>query len=494
MKVIIKLVNFFTKYKTMLLPCFLFAIFTGGLVFVQKPWEDEAMFTCASYNLYKNGYLAVPGFHRVLGTVGVERHVYWIPPLNMVISAGWFNIFGYGLFQQRFLAFVFGLAGLITFYFLMKKLNVDEKIIFITLLLTSVDFWYTRQSANGRLCDIMCFTFCLLGFTTYILLREKNFILSVFVSNMFMTLACLTHPNGLLGFAGLIFLTIFFDFKNISFLAIVVFILPYLIGIVVVSFYIFEDVEAFLSQFWYGNVLTAGKQNLIDLVKNEFVKRYGMAYLGFNLRFPLVSKVLGIIPLIYFSSLIYTGTKVKENVSVKVMFYLTIIYLLVMTFVLAKKWNIQYLIFIIPFYNFCVSLLYNDLKKGHKFLSKMLLMVMIVLPVGVNIYRYIRNDYKKYSLDVGEINNIIGTENKVYGPLELGFGFGWDRVVDDTSLGFLSGKGCSYLVMDKNGEYVRGDENLKRYYPKVYKHQRAMVSNFKLTWEGRIYNLYAKKE
>ncbi|MFN3967028.1 MAG: hypothetical protein ACK4JE_04965, partial [Endomicrobiia bacterium] len=197
------------SYKILVVPVFLFLIFTTELIFVQKPWEDEAMFSCASYNLSKNGYLAVPGFRRALGTIGVEKHIYWIPPLNMIIGAWWYKIFGYSLFSRRFLALIFGLVGLIVFYIFLKKLRFEDNLIFIALLLTSVDFLYTRHSADGRLCDIMCHILCLSAFVIYLLLREKNFILSVFISNAFVALSCLTHPNGLLGLAGLMFLILF---------------------------------------------------------------------------------------------------------------------------------------------------------------------------------------------------------------------------------------------------------------------------------------------
>jgi len=486
--------NFLSQHKTLISPIFLFLIFTTGLIFVQRPWEDEAMFSCASYNLAKNGYLAVPGFRRALGTVGVEKHIFWLPPLNMIAGAGWYKIFGYSVFSRRFLSCTFGLAGLIFFYLLLKKLKFEDKLILTALLLTSVDFLYTRYSGDGRLCDIMCNTLCLAGFVFYLLLREKNFILSVFVSNLFITMACLTHPNALLGLAGLIFLILFFDLKKITLISVMVFVLPYIIGIISVSFYIFEDIEAFLSQFWYGNVLTAEKQNLFELIKNEFVKRYGMIYLGSGLKFPTLSKILVIIPLIYFSSLIYTGFKIKENVSIKIMFYLTVMYFFIMTFVLTKKWNIQYLIHIIPFYNFCVALLYIDLKKAHKFLSNLILALMIVLPTGINSYRYIKNDYKKYVSDIEGINKIIGINNGLYGPLELGFGFGWDRVADDNTLGFLSGKDYNYLVSSKNYNYIGLDGHLMKYYPEVYKYQQEKFKKFALLWTGKIYNLYGRKD
>lgn len=474
-------------YKILFLPVFLFIIFTTGLIFVQKPWEDEGMFASATYHLAYDGYMGVPEFEWHIWK-GADKNVYFMPPLSMVVSAIWAKIIGFDIFRNRSFALIWGLVGLISFWHFLKFLKIPAKVIFLTLFLISVDFIYTRRSADGRVCDIMSAALCFLSYAVFLFLREKNFKLSLFWSNTFIMLAGLTHPNALIGLIGLIYLVLSFDYKKITLKCITISLTPYFIGGICYGLYIMKDFESFRAQF-LGNV----KQSIVsNFISEEIKHRYLFIYGGIGRNLPIYNRFLLLIPLLYFISLIYNGLKVKENNPTKIIFFLTLIYFI--SFVFYGKKTPGYLVYIIPFYSCCVSIMFAGIRNKYaKTIVGLWIFFILTSSIGVNIFRYRRNEYKKYLLDATKIKEMLSPTERVIAPIELGFGLGWENVMDDRSLGFFSKKEYNFLAVTENYKQAFLEQDFSKR-PELYKHITNNFKKYELIWQGGIYKVYQKRK
>ena len=82
-----------------------YALLLVNLARTRKPWNDEAMSASAGYTLATKGYMAIPSFDEANpGMSGIHRHMYYIFPLQIVVMAPWYRIFGFSLFTTRMLS------------------------------------------------------------------------------------------------------------------------------------------------------------------------------------------------------------------------------------------------------------------------------------------------------------------------------------------------------------------------------------------------------
>jgi hypothetical protein len=464
---------------------------TTCLMFVQKPYEDEALYANASYNLANKGFLGIPGFEqRLLGLYDLDKAVWWIPQLSLVTSAGWFKMFGCSLIQQRLTAVMFGLLLLTSMFLILKKLRFTDRSIFVCLLLISTDFLVTRHSADGRICDIMCASLCYAGFAAYMLLRETKFKLALISSNGFIALACLTHPNGLLGITGLGLLIVYYDLNKINVSNVLLVVLPYLAGVISILPYLANNFTAFYSQFFWNIKSAAGDKNVVSMVVSELKSRYLFIYAGLGTGNSIKQMLLLSIPIGYLAGLIYGGFKLSRDRKIKLMFMLSILFIVIFTFVLGKKWP-RYLIYIIPLYAACFGYMYDmvSVHKLYKYVLTSVLVVMITSSVSVNVFRCVRNDYGKYLHDTASIKQVImPAADKVVGPIELGYELGWDRVTDDNTLGFFSKQKYRHIIINNDYDWAFG--SFKSTNPGISKHVNAILQKHHIIWSGDIYRLY----
>jgi hypothetical protein len=76
------------------------------------------------------------------------------------------------------------------------------------------------------------------------------------------------------------------------------------------------------------------------------------------------------------------------------------------------------------------------------------------------------------------------------GGAELGYGLGFDRVIDDYKFGYDSGKRANLLVV--NGEYENRRDQLRIQRPKVADYiQDALNREHALVFDSGLYKIYA---
>src|SRR5436305_5190042 len=106
-----------------------YLLLTAASIRTKLPWVDEALFASPAHNLVAKGYMGT-SVMETAGTrwKGIDRHTYWTVPLHFLAQAGWYEIFGFGLFPMRALSAAWGLVALAAFYLTALLLTRDGRV------------------------------------------------------------------------------------------------------------------------------------------------------------------------------------------------------------------------------------------------------------------------------------------------------------------------------------------------------------------------------
>src|SRR5262245_30353197 len=94
-----------------------YLLLTAASIRTSLPWVDEGLFASPAHNLIEKGFMGTTVMETA-GTrwKGIDRYTYWTVPLHFLAQAGWYKVFGFGLFAMRAMSEVWGLAALAGFY------------------------------------------------------------------------------------------------------------------------------------------------------------------------------------------------------------------------------------------------------------------------------------------------------------------------------------------------------------------------------------------
>ena len=265
------------------LACLILAVYDGlGLtnVLTKAPWCDEAWFGNPAYNLAYHGFMGTTVLDPASSTwksvrlTGIDRHTYWVMPLNLLFNAASFRIFGFGILPMRLLSLLWGLAALLAWGAILWKLTGRTVFALAGVGLIAIDYHFLSQAADGRMA-VMSAALGWSGIAVYLLLREKSLIRAVAVSQGLAAFALFTHPNATMLVAMLIAATFYFDRKRISGSVVAVAAAPYLAIAAGWGLYILQKPGDFVTQF-LGNAGDRGPTITTPLaaLREEIVSRY----------------------------------------------------------------------------------------------------------------------------------------------------------------------------------------------------------------------------
>ncbi|OGS24039.1 MAG: hypothetical protein A2297_06430 [Elusimicrobia bacterium RIFOXYB2_FULL_48_7] len=494
------------RIKFLLIPVALYLVFAAGLVFVQRPNPDETPFSSAAITFIQHGYMGIPkgmGITSKEFDLQLDKYVYIHPPFGILAQAAWMKVFGIGLFNLRFMAVFFGLLGLLAWYKILEKLGVDKKAILLILIMIALEFNYNRRGAEGRVLDIMCSALAFSAWASYLSFREKRFAISLFLSGACIVMSGLTHPNGIIGLFGLVFLVLYYDRRNLNIKNIAVFLVPFLIGAAGWGAYILQNVEVFKTQIRWQYLSATGFHPGLNLqtVMYDIKSRYLLAY-GYieNQGFPIYSVLPLFILLMYFFSVVFTGINAaktrKESEPEaarpeRIIFALTMICFLSLMFLSSHKWT-YHLCLIVPLFAACTGIFWAGLKAGSfpKHLLTAAVIISMALSSGVNFYRFKRNSYfRDYAPYMKKIVREIRPQDTVIGPSYAGFLFGFERVSVDFNLGRENGNRPEYIIIDP--EYTMVINGYKSKDPKLYAYtQKVLSAEYLIFDDGPLFKVY----
>src|SRR5271169_487716 len=434
-------------------------LFSAGIALTRRPFCDEAWFADIPYNLIHHGSMGMRvldphGFPFSTYVEGIDRYTYWIMPGYLLLQAAWYKVFGLSLFSMRSISIFWGGVALLSWYVVVRWLTGNSRIALLAIFLLGMEHNFVRSAANGRM-DMMCASLGLLSLALYIRLRE-NFTLALFVAAFVTAINFFTHPNSIFGAMALAVIVLYFDRSRLTVRALLIAASPFVLLGALWGLYIARAPQLFLAQF-RGQATIPHRfdfpWNPLEALIRELSLRYG-PYYGLNFRLPMVFAC--IILALYFAAIIMALVvpQLRHRSGVKILLILTALtFTLLMC--LQKAW--YYLIFIIPYYTAILAIVSNWLwsKSFHyRIAVASLLGIAILLYLGVTSGRIAQDDYRTRYL---EATNYLKRNAKpgdlVMGSGELAFELGFEgQVLDDSRLGFLSGKKPEFIVIE--GQYA----------------------------------------
>ena len=240
----------------------------------ERPGTDEGYFANPAFNLMSKGSFTTT----VLETAGtsfqgMDRHTYWVMPLQPLVLAGWYKVLGFGVFSTRALSIFFGLVALVAWFIIVRSLFNQVFLAFLVVALLSCDYIFIVCAASGRM-DMMSAALGFAGLAIYLLLRESRLTLAVLLGNALVVASGLTHPMGLLPLLGLIFLAIYFDRKRIGLKHIAVAVVPYAVGGIGWGLYILQDPQASKPQHGERKDAREATHQCIDEAERRAIHAY----------------------------------------------------------------------------------------------------------------------------------------------------------------------------------------------------------------------------
>ena len=482
---------------------FLFVLLTVGSSLTHRPQIDEGFFANPALNLANKGFFGTTIFDMDdTALTRIDQHTYWVMPLFLLNAAASFKIFGFSLFSLRLVSIAWGLIALSAWYSIVFKLSGDRTAAAIALILMAGDYVILDNSASGRM-DMMSASLGFAALAAYLLLRERNSVTAVFVSQTLVVASGLTHPNGLMPFFGLIFLTLYFDFRRLTWRHVAAAIAPYLIGGAIFGVYVLQDVPAFRAQF-IDNATMGGRMRAFDspfaAFTREFTERYPHAFgLGatsgghsgpiYLKSLILIGYVLGLLGVTFTKSL-------RQNRNYRALLILTAIYFVVMSLIDGQK-EVPYLIQIVPFYNALLAIWLLDLWRKQtvpRFFIIIAAASLLLLQTGGLAARIRQNTYANvYQPTVDFLKQTAAESDIINAGAELGFGLQFaPNLVSDPRLGYNTGKRPKFIVMN-DGERHALDE-AKKTSPELYDHAaRLLQQDYELVYHNAAYDVYARR-
>ena len=329
------------------------------------------------------------------------------------------------------------------------------------------------------------------GLAVYLWLRERRFAHAVLWSHACIVASTFSHPNGgLLAFAGLLFLNLYYDVRRIRPRYIALALCPYIVGGACWGLYIAQDVAAFRSQFLL-NAVQGGRldtfRSPLSNLKREIVERYlgALGGLGDVLDRPTGSQVLRKlklpIPISYWAGLaiVISIGALRRQKGYRALIFLSVIYFFVLAFTDGRK-SQCYVVHIIPVFGalLATALVWLREKGGaYRLGAAAWVGVLCLIHTGGIVYRVKQDAYhQSYLPAIRYLQKNSGPDQIIMGPGILGFGLQYPpNLIDDFRLGYLNGKTPDWIVV--NEFYTSWFLELQSVEPDAYQFVRARLDN-----------------
>jgi 4-amino-4-deoxy-L-arabinose transferase-like glycosyltransferase len=475
----------------------------------EAPIVDEGYFANAAFNLMKTGRMATT----VLETENspltrIDQHTYWIMPLHPASLAGWFKLFGFGVFQLRLFSIFWGLVALVSWFAIVRELWGRDRLALLAVGFLSVDYIFISCASSGRM-DTMCAALGSAAIATFLVLRTRHLTLAVLLSQTLIVACGLTHPMGILFFFALLFISLRLDRRSLAWKLIAVAVVPYVVGAAAWGAYIGRDVEAFKDQFLTNATMNtdsetrdsrfAGLRSPLKGLKLEVTDRY-LANFTSALRRgepfgPAHFKVLilGVYVAGLFGSLMIRD--VRQSPNFKLIFLATTICFSGLAFIDSQK-MFYYLVHIVPFYLTMSALVVAYSWVNGRRLRTYLtagLAFLVMFEAGGVVYRAKANSYANDFLPLADfLNTRVGHDADITASPGVALGLGFPpNVISDPVLGFNTGRTFEYIVVDPEvAQSIRTLAN-RPWEREIHTFiTRLLSQDYTVVFQNRSYTLY----
>ena len=467
-----------------------------------RPWCDEGWFSNPAENLLTTGSMPTSVLDptaawRGVNLQGIDRHTYWVMPLYILAQAGWYRITGFSLVAMRLLSVLWGLVALACWYIILKRLSGSTAVALLAVALLAGDFQFLLTAANGRM-DMMTFALGSAALASYLSIREHNLGRAILVSQILAAAGIFTHPLGILGVVGLVFVSLYYDGRRLRPVHIVLAGIPYLAGAAGWAIYILQSPADFLPQF-AGNA--SGRLELFQapatVLRREIEQRYLAPY-GLSAGMPAAARMKGIVLAIYIVGLVaaFADTRIRKHRGLRVLLVLAACNLIGLT--MMDSYGIGwYLIYLIPFAIALIAALANSWwtsGPAPRAVIALTLGLLIAIQLTVSISRIARNNRSDFLVASDFLRDRLHGYKLVMASAEFGIPFRFDRrLLDDFRLGYRSGKRPDLIVMD-TPRYCLWTALLRGQDDGNYRYIQNLLSSYRVVYHHGAYRMYERPD
>ena len=467
------------------------------------PQIDEGMFASPAYNLANHGHFGTTVLEtEKAGLLRIDQRTYWVMPMFLLSSSASFKAFGFSLFSMRLVSVLWGLVLIVAVYFIALRISGSEVTALFALALAACDYMVLETASSARM-DMMSASLGFSAIAVYLVLRERNLLLAVLLSQSLIVIDGLTHPNAIIAFVGLLFLTVFFDFRRLNCRIIVAAVVPYLAGGAGFGLWVWQDPVAFKEQFIENALMSgrmSGMSSPLGNIGREFTQRYPNA-------FGLGATSSGHSGPVYLKSLILLGyaagiigfffvRDLRNSRNYRALMILTVIYFLVLSLLDGQK-QTTYLIHIVPLYIILMASVVGyfwQMRLLPRFILVGAVLAVIAVPLGgmaLKIRQNTRGNCFDPMIDYLKTNS--SESDVVMAGADLAFGLGLDaNLLADGRFGYNTGKRPRYIVTDSAVESSWAES--KGHFPGFYEYfPRLLSEEYKIAYENAAYKVYEKR-
>jgi 4-amino-4-deoxy-L-arabinose transferase-like glycosyltransferase len=431
-----------------------------GQTLTLRPWSDEGSMACPAYNLITNGGIGTTIWEETGSEYkGINTRTYCYMPLDLWTQAAWYSMVGFGLIQMRMLSTLWAVIALVAWSVILRN-SFARKVAILGVLLIAVDYAFVGDSSSGRM-DMMSAALGFSGLAVFLTFRERNLTAALLVSNALVAASILTHAMGIVHFAGLQILTLYFSRKNLKVGRVALAATPYLVAGAVWSVYILQSPSDFVAQFsanaHYMHRLSGLTAPWMGIVR-EITDRYGVAFgLGAHsasTRGPVYLKAVVLAAYVGGFATCLIAPDLRRNPGVRWLATLSVVYFLIMSVIDGGK-AAYYLVHILPLFAALLAIAVVWIAERRRPLVwpvSLLIVGVVLIQVGALAQKMRINTYaNRYAPVVAFLKQNLAPGDLIFATSAFGFDFGFrqERLIDDSRLGYYSGKRAAFIVVDE---------------------------------------------
>ncbi len=458
---------------------------------IHLPFCDEGWLASPGWNLIRHGTMETSLIEPAGSYLkGIDRYTYWVMPLYPLGLAVWYKLWGFGSFAIRSYSTAFGVFALLAIFVVVRRLTRSDAAALLTAALTGTSLLFVSNGSNGRM-DMMSAALGFGALACYLTLRERSFTRAVLVSHCVLAMAVFSHPNALIHFVALLFLTLRLDWRKIRARHLALAAAPYLIGFGLWGLYIREGgIDLWRAQF-AGNATRGGRDLMfadpLSALRLEIERRYAAAF-GFGPGTTSVQRLQLIAPLCWVAGIAaaFIMQPLRRDRGVRTLAILALLCPATLAVIDGVK-RPFYLIYVVPF---AVAVLSAVLVRMR---FRWLAIPLIGLQMGGLAIAMRHDAYRdQYLPAIAFLKSHERPRTLIIGPSELGFELGYNRELDDDfRLGYNSGKTPDYIVIDPN--YRGVIDAFRTDHPEIYEFtKRRLTRDYVPVFKNATYTIYGK--
>jgi hypothetical protein len=475
--------------------CVVYLLMAAARADTARPWFDEAIHAGPAIDLITRGVMGYPigDTCLFLGAPGLHNRMYQTMPLSAVGPAVWYRLVGFGILRMRLYAILWGLAALVSWGYIVRLLMECWTPALLAMALLATDHAFLGGAASGRP-DMMSAGLSALGLLSYLVLREHRLGVGILVSQAFFAASLFTHPVGALPVFLLLFLVARLDLRRLRWGYLWLAATPYAVGLGLWGWYISQDFESFRVQFlgWNAVGRQEGITHPLESLHHEFTLRYGGVYLP-----PYatgIRRITVLIPMLFaWAVVLLTFGRGKG----RLLGIMAVLLFLVFTILEPKKYSFYLLPMAVILCCSAGAWLWQEWGAGRwrRPIAVGVFSVLLLLNVGWAAYACWQDPFhKSYLRVIAYLNEHAAPDALIIGESELALRRGfYGNFIDDSSLGYCSGKRAHFIVASFNGyeevfkSFAAKDTGLDRYV------RRTLTEDYRRVYSDRIYTIYERR-